>query len=162
LMWKDTAKLLKLYLGIVRPLERRLVRMMTKTSNPEKTGDLITDYANHIWIDLQGQWDSEKCTRLLRKAFRCHTDIDVGLANYRHISLAMMRKFLNAKLALRLELKDLLVEVLAETQAGHSDEVGKFTYARDELTHAVMDEKHIQMHITVRFFTLTVQGTSPE
>lgn len=115
------AQLLLEYLALIRPLERSIAVQVVEK---EHRGVFDT----HLWAGVKGKWTSRQMSDILKDACYQYTHVPMGLAAWRHVSTAIMRRKLTGQLSLQKEIRDWIVESMAHEQAGHGVDVANRFY----------------------------------
>jgi len=97
----------------------------------------------HLWPlqpagPLGRRWSSERAGRALRREFRAAVGQDVGISAYRHLAIAISRKFLREPAAFAADEDDeeggldeeREMDAIMDEQAGHGSHVAGMVYAR--------------------------------
>ena len=92
---------------------------------------LRIERAQMLWSSVKGTWDTERLTKVLTRECRPAFGMDITTAGWRHISIAMMRLWVqNPTGCEEPESGDTKeCEDASELQAGHSTEVANLKYA---------------------------------
>jgi hypothetical protein len=130
-------------MALVRPLEKTFAEQVAEP-------DIVKLFSTHLWVGLRGKWDSEKLSNILQESFYQYVNIPIGLAAWRHIATSIVRRKLTGQLGLQAEIKDWLVEMMANEQAGHSHELANQIYGGEvQGLGGAMHERELKRYLLV-------------
>ena len=124
------------YLALVRPLESLLTRIFGTT----ELAELMDDY---VFVCYQRRWDGPILSNILRASCLCNLGVDMGIADWRQLVVAVMRRKLNVG-------SEVKCNSIADIQAGHTTEVAEAHYGVEERSLYHLDELTLQRSTSVR------------
>ncbi|KJA23350.1 hypothetical protein HYPSUDRAFT_201379 [Hypholoma sublateritium FD-334 SS-4] len=116
-------RLLYLLLRVVRPLELTVL-FLTAIPESHKPATLKA-YHNHVFAAMGRTFKSDDITQCLREWFADITEVPMGLHHYRHLAIAVQRKYMKFR-----NPAPSAVEEKTNTLRGHQKTVGDAHYAR--------------------------------
>lgn len=116
-------RLLYLLLRVVRPTE--LIVLFNTIIPAARKPDTFKAYHNHVFALLGKAWRSTDITRSLKGWFKNVVDIPMGLHDYRHLVIAIQRKYMRFRIQAPSPLEE-----KTNGLRGHKKVVGDSHYAR--------------------------------
>jgi hypothetical protein len=140
------AKVTKVYLALVRPMELVTARYLFELQSPEV-------YRYHLFVRRGRLYSGDAITNLLQRVSSDVMGVSIGVSLYRHVAIGFMRATLHMKIATGIdEVFEEEQELdLLDAQAGHSSEVAA-NYARSQF-----DFKSLSSDLVQEFLRCSVE-----
>jgi hypothetical protein len=132
------AKVTKVYLALVRPMELVTARYLFELQSPEV-------YRYHLFVRRGRLYSGDAITNLLQRVSSDVMGVNIGVSLYRHVAIGFMRATLHMKIATGIdEVFEEEQELdLLDAQAGHSSEVAA-NYARSQFEFKSLSSDLVQ------------------
>ncbi|KAN0066893.1 Protein of unknown function (DUF3505) domain containing protein, partial [Elaphomyces granulatus] len=141
---REVGELLVWYLWLVLPFQRRVERLLWRGDTETGTGSTERGYIdNHLWPRDPGpegrEWKPPRLRGVVRGAFETATRQRIGVQTYRHLAIAMGRRYLHGREMFRYretdregdrDDPDVQAAEILDRQAAHMPDVAGRVYAR--------------------------------
>jgi hypothetical protein len=133
-------RLLYLLLRVVRSIEL-MVLFATIIPDTDKPATLEA-YNKHIFASFGKAWVSPDISRALQDWFKDIISIPLGIHDYRHMAIAIQRKYMNVK-----EKQPSRMEITLNKLRGHKKVVGDSHYAREVYLGTCSEDRDLALEV---------------
>ena len=144
-LYRPVADLLLAYMGLVRSFE------VTVANAVESNKSRMAWYGSHLWACRSvssGKWGTKQFNCIFKNIFKA-LPYEMTVGEWRHCSIAIVRRHILKQLDGQPDIRQDVVNALAEEQMGHSPATGALSYAVEDNGLEAVTDKRLKIFMLV-------------